>query len=214
MKMNLKEIQRYLGYGRSEADETVLKLIRECWNELEEAAVFRTVSRSYPLKLTGEKEIDMTCLRTESKDLMKNLRGCDEVLLFAATLGSQVDMLIHRYNRLQVSRAVVLQAAAAAMLEAYCDQLNENFRREQEARGRFLRPRFSPGYGDFSLECQRDLTRALETGKMVGITLTDSLMMVPSKSVTAVIGISSRKSSCQIKGCEACQKTECEYRRG
>lgn len=214
MEMNQKEILRYLGYGKNQADEAVMALILECWKELEEAAEFRVVSQQYPLKLTGETGIDMTCFQTESKDLMKNLSGCEEVLLFAATIGSQVDMLIHRYNRLQVSKAVVLQAAAAAMLEDFCDRFNEEFRKEQETKGYYLRPRFSPGYGDFSLTCQQELLRSLEAGKRVGIALTDSLLMAPSKSVTAVIGISRRKSSCQVKGCEACQKTDCEYRRG
>lgn len=214
MEMNQKEILRYLGYGKKEADEAVQELLEECWKELCQAAVFRFVSRSYPLRLEGQSHIDLTCFQTESRDLMKNLRGCDEVILFAATLGSQVDLLIHRYNRLQVSKAVVLQAAAAAMLEDHCDRQNEIFRQEQAARGRYLRPRFSPGYGDFSLECQRELTAALEAGKRIGITLTDSLLMAPSKSVTAVIGVSSQDASCLLKGCEVCKKTDCEYRRG
>lgn len=214
MEINQKETLRYLGYGRQEADGPVMDLIRECWEELQRAASPRHISRSYPLQLFGEDGVDCTCFQTRSKNLTKNLQDCEQIILFAATLGTQVDVLIQRYNKIQVSKAVVLQAAAAAMLEDYCDEVNEEIRASYESRGLYLRPRFSPGYGDFPLECQTALTGALEAGKRIGITLTDSLLMAPSKSVTAVIGVSRRKRTCTVKGCEACGKTDCAYRRG
>lgn len=214
MEMNQREILRYLGYGSETADEPVEALIRECWGELSKAASPRHISRSYPLRLFDMDGIDATCFQTHSRNLTKNLKDCDEVILFAATLGAQVDVLIQKYSKIQMSKAVILQAAAAAMLETYCDEVNENIRMEYESGGFYLRPRFSPGYGDFPLECQRALTGALETGKRIGITLTDSLLMVPSKSVTAVIGVSKKKRACTVKGCEACEKTDCQYRRG
>lgn len=214
MEINQKETLRYLGYGRQEADGPVMDLIRECWEELQRAASPRHISRSYPLQLFGEDGVDFTCFQTHSKNLTKNLQDCEQIILFAATLGTQVDVLIQRYNKIQVSKAVVLQAAAAAMLEDYCDEVNEEIRASYESRGLYLRPRFSPGYGDFPLECQTALTGALEAGKRIGITLTDSLLMAPSKSVTAVIGVSRRKRTCTVKGCEACGKTDCAYRRG
>ena len=77
----------------------------------------------------------------------------------------------------------------------------------------YLRPRFSPGYGDFSIEHQTMIVRMIEASKKIGLTVTDSLMLSPSKSVTAVIGISETKRICTVKGCEACAKTDCEYRR-
>lgn len=214
MEINQKETLRYLGYGRQEADGPVMDLIRECWEELQRAASPRHISRSYPLQLFGEDGVDCTCFQTHSKNLTKNLQDCEQIILFAATLGTRVDVLIQRYNKIQVSKAVVLQAAAAAMLEDYCDEVNEEIRASYESRGLYLRPRFSPGYGDFPLECQTALTGALEAGKRIGITLTDSLLMAPSKSVTAVIGVSRRKRTCTVKGCEACGKTDCAYRRG
>ena len=112
-----------------------------------------------------------------------------------------------------MSRAVVMQAAAAAMIEEYCDQVCSALKEEYEARGEYLRPRFSPGYGDFPLECQPALLGALEAGKRIGIKLTDSLLMMPSKSVTAVMGISKKPHRCDVRGCEACGKTDCAYRR-
>jgi len=233
--MNLKETLRYLGYKRSNADEQTLRLVRECWQELEKKAEKRCCFREFPLAF-GDGKIDMGCFQTESRALGKNLGGCSRVVLFAATLGIQADNLIRRYSRLEMSRAVVVQAAAAAMLEDYCDQVNEEARQEYEKKGLYLRPRFSPGYGDFPLECQPALIRGLDAGKRIGITLTDSLLMVPSKSVTAVIGVSPAQrgqaagnqeagaGAClrepgwngqelDVRGCGACNQADCLYRR-
>ena len=211
--MNTKEILRYLGYGRHEAKEQVLVLIEACVRELERAAVPKSIYKEYPLSFYGEKGIDCCAFQTCSKALKKNLKDCQSVLLFGATLGTGVDLLLHRYNRLQMSKAVVLQAAAAAMLEDYCDQMNEELEKKYEEKGLYLRPRFSPGYGDFSLECQPALLGCLEAGKRIGITLTDSLLMAPSKSVTAVIGISRIPGTCGMRSCQDCEKRDCAYRR-
>ncbi len=211
--MNTKEILRYLGYGRHEAKEQVLVLIEACVRELERAAVPKSIYKEYPLSFYGEEGIDCCAFQTCSKALKKNLKDCQSVLLFGATLGTGVDLLLHRYNRLQMSKAVVLQAAAAAMLEDYCDQMNEELEKKYEEKGLYLRPRFSPGYGDFSLECQPALLGCLEAGKRIGITLTDSLLMAPSKSVTAVIGISRIPGTCGMRSCQDCEKRDCAYRR-
>ncbi len=211
--MNTKEILRYLGYGRHEAKEQVLVLIEACVRELERAAVPKSIYKEYPLSFYGEEGIDCCAFQTCSKALKKNLKDCQSVLLFGATLGTGVDLLLHRYNRLQMSKAVVLQAAAAAMLEDYCDQMNEELEKKYEEKGLYLRPRFSPGYGDFSLECQPALLGGLEAGKRIGITLTDSLLMAPSKSVTAVIGISRIPGTCGMRSCQDCEKRDCAYRR-
>ena len=211
--MNTTEILRYLGYGRHEAKEQVLVLIEACVRELERAAVPKSIYKEYPLSFYGEEGIDCCAFQTCSKALKKNLKDCQSVLLFGATLGTGVDLLLHRYNRLQMSKAVVLQAAAAAMLEDYCDQMNEELEKKYEEKGLYLRPRFSPGYGDFSLECQPALLGCLEAGKRIGITLTDSLLMAPSKSVTAVIGISRIPGTCGMRSCQDCEKRDCAYRR-
>ena len=213
MEISRREIRRYLGYGGNEGDETVNALIEECLKELTSAASPKSISRVYPLRLLPDDGIDFTVFQAKSRNLSKNLKDCEQVILFAATLGAGVDVLLHKYTKLQMSKAVIMQAAAAAMIEEYCDEENRLLKQEYEAQGLYLRPRFSPGYGDFPLECQRDITAVLETPKRVGIMLTDSLLMAPSKSVTAVMGVSGKSHRCDVKGCEACAKTDCAYRR-
>ncbi|MBR1820913.1 MAG: Vitamin B12 dependent methionine synthase activation subunit, partial [Clostridia bacterium] len=100
---------------------------------------------------------------------------------------------------------------AAAMIEAWSDQVNGELRAEALVRGKRLRPRFSPGYGDFSLDCQPGLFRLLGVQKRIGVTLTDSLLMIPTKSVTAVIGISDGAGEAPA-GCAACDRADCDFR--
>ena len=210
---NDRELLRYLGCKNGTVpDQNLTDLIAQCKQELEQAASPRVIWREYPLCI-HDHSIDMTCLQTQSKSLERNLKDCERVLLFAATLGSRVDVLLHRYNMIQMSKAVVMQAASVAMLETFCDEQNQKLKEEYEEKGWYLRPRFSPGYGDFSLECQRQIAPALELNKRIGVTLTDSLLMAPSKSVTAVIGVSRLPRNCTVQGCEACAKRDCAYRR-
>ena len=55
--------------------------------------------------------------------------------------------------------------------------------------------------------------RMLDCAKTIGLTMTDSYMMTPTKSVTALIGVSLTEENCHIKGCESCGKKDCAYRR-
>ena len=213
MEINRKEVFRYLGYGRTEPDSQIKDLAESCIAELEREAVPRAVSRVYPLILGQDGAIDGGCFQTVSRNLWKNLKDCTEIIVFAATLGTGADHLIRKYMQLEMSRAVVLQAPATAMLEDYCDELCREQQETCEKEGLYLRPRFSPGYGDFPLNVQEDILSALEAGKRIGIKLTDSLLMVPTKSVTAVMGVSPKPYRCDVKGCEACQKADCLYRR-
>lgn len=212
MEWNEREILRYLGHRGQEIPDNVKELIHACERELEQAAAPKAVWREYPFSMR-EHLLDMTCLQTESRSLERNLRDCERVILFAATLGSQVDVLLQRYGKIQMSKAVVLQASSVAMLETFCDRENEKLKKAYLEQGWYLRPRFSPGYGDFPLECQRQIIPALELGKRIGVTLTDSLLMAPSKSVTAVIGASRLPGNCSVQGCEACGKKDCVYHR-
>lgn len=213
MEVNRREIYRYLGIKTGEPDDRTLELVEHCIRELCGVISPRNFTLTFPLTFLSEDTMDFTCFTVKSRDLYKNLKDCSEVILFAASLGTGPDFLIRRYSRLEMSRAVVLQAAAAAMMEAYCNEVNASLKAGAKRRGRYLRPRFSPGYGDFSLKYQERLCRTLAAEKTVGITLTDSLLMLPSKSVTAVIGVGEQEAGCVPEGCESCKKTDCIYRR-
>ena len=148
-----------------------------------------------------------------SENLSRNLKGCGRVYLMAATLGVAADRLIARASAVRMSDAVLYQAAAAAMIETCCDEVNDAIRQEAERDGLYCRPRFSPGYGDFDISHQRDLSRLLDTPRKIGLTVTESCLLAPIKSVTAVIGLSHTPQPCHRRGCEECGKTDCAFRR-
>ena len=207
------EVLRYMGC-KGEVPPEVLNLAEECLAMLGEVCEPRYVVREFHLKMPGDGVIETDCFRTVSRNLEKNLKDCHKLLVFAATLGIGVDHLIRRYNRLDMSRTVALQAGAAAVLEEYCDQVCRKLREDYERQGFYLRPRFSPGYGDFPLDCQPQILHGLEAGKRVGITLTEGFLMMPTKSVTAVMGVGKTPVRCRVGGCEVCGKRDCAYRRG
>ena len=214
MQVNRAEIFRYLGIKGGEPDERTRDLAEQAIAELEGVVTPRFFWREWPFKRIDEEWSDFTCFTVKSRNLAKNLAGCGKVILFAATLGEGADYLIRRYSRVEVSRSVAVQAASAAMIEAFCREKNGELKELFRKDGWYLRPRFSPGYGDFSLEYQKLFCEVLQAEKTVGITLTDSLLMVPSKSVTAVIGAAREKRECEPEGCEACPDTGCPFRRG
>ena len=208
-----KEAVRYLGFGRREADEATLRLVAAAFSQLERAASPRIVWRVFDLRTAGEGRLDIGGMEVESRSLWKNMKGCCQAVVLGATLGSGVDLLLRRQSLTDMAAAVVTQACAAAMLEEYLDGEQEKIGRELEREGKYLRPRFSPGYGDFSICHQGQLLAMLEAPKRIGLSMTDSSMLTPVKSVTAVIGVSTVKEPCHRKGCEACGKTDCIYRR-
>ncbi len=212
-EVNIREAARYLGYHGTQPDETVAAMIDECIAEVEAAAVPKSIHERFPLFFIGNDGFQVASLHLKSRSLQRNLAGCEEVFLFAATLGIAVDTLIRRTALMDSAKGAVMQAAAAAVIEAFCDGENEQLRRDAAAEGLFLRPRFSPGYGNLSLGCQRDFLNLLKAQKNIGLTVTDSGLMVPIKSVTAIIGISRENSACHLQGCEICPKTDCSFRR-
>ncbi|MGN1059696.1 MAG: vitamin B12 dependent-methionine synthase activation domain-containing protein, partial [Clostridia bacterium] len=109
--------------------------------------------------------------------------------------------------------ALAAQAVGTAAIESWCDLLCRRFAEREAERGRSLRPRFSPGYGDFPLEMQKDIFRFLDCSRKIGVSLTESLLMVPGKSVSALVGISLAAAPCTAAGCSLCEQTECEFRR-
>ncbi|MCI9075098.1 MAG: Vitamin B12 dependent methionine synthase activation subunit [Dorea sp.] len=213
MDARMREAVRYLGYGGHAVDDQTLALIEDSFRELDRAADRRIIYRIFDV-ISGEADsLAIGKMNIVSRNLRKNLRDCHEALLLGATLGIGVDLLMKRYSLMDMTRAVVLQAAAAAILEEYLDSCQKKIGSELEAEGKYLRPRFSPGYGDFDIRYQDMMLRMLHADKSIGLTMTDSYMLTPAKSVTAVIGISGKKDNCPMQGCEACKKKDCIYRR-
>lgn len=213
MDVRTKEAVRYLGYGNHAVDGRTLALVDSSFQELERAAGKRVIYRIFDVSLEENESLSIGTLKIKSRNLSRNLKSCEKAYIIGATLGVGVDALMRRYALTDMARAVVLQACAAAMLEEYLDGCQEELRKEQEADGFYLRPRFSPGYGDFSITHQEQILCMLDAPKKIGLSLTGGSMLTPTKSVTAIIGLSKVNIPCHVQGCESCEKIDCNYRR-
>ena len=123
-------------------------------------------------------------LAMESRGLAAVLAGCDRAILFAATLGAGTDRLLMQAALRSPTLQYIADAVASALIEALCDRAEDDL-----CAGRPHTHRFSPGYGDLPLALQSALLSLLDAHRRVGIALTDQLLMTPTKSVTAVIGL-------------------------
>ena len=223
----IKEALRYLGYSSSAAealiaaceentaeaaDARTLEYLNECAGQLAGRCRPRHISRRIGIVSASGSCIELEGgFVWESESLARALSGSREIMVFGATLGVGADMLIQRDSRRGISRGAIVAAAATAYIEEYCDKVCEELAEELAAEGHTLGERFSPGYGDFALEHQKDIFRILNCSKEIGLSLTDEFIMVPSKSVTAVMAID---GDCGRQlGCEYCSKTDCLYRR-
>lgn len=213
MKVDRKEMLRYLGYKNQNMDSSMQALIDQTVQELEEKINPKSVYRIFPCTVSENDLVTIENLSIQSKHLSKNLRGCNEVVLFTATLGPSIDHMIKRATVTNLAKAAILQAAGAALIETYCDELEEEVRLLAQDRNLYLRPRYSPGYGDVPLIYQKDIFAMLECSKRIGVSLTDTFLMVPSKSVSAFIGLCSiENKNCHKNKCAGCTNETCEYR--
>lgn len=183
--INEREILRYAG-AKPDAED-VKALMNECLALCKGKLRYDVCFAQFPLQMNGE-ELDLGFALLESHSLLRNLQGCSEIILFAATIGLEMDRLIAR-NRLFPAKHLMLQAIGAERVESLCDCFEAELSKQW-----IIRPRFSPGYGDVPLTLQRNVFRALDDCRQIGIFLNESLLMTPSKSVTAIIGICGERS--------------------
>ena len=185
-EISRREVLRYMGCKQS--SEEIESLISKGICECEEKLSYKVIYRELPLA-HNDGSLDLGFMTTKSQDLRKALHGCDSCVLFAATLGLEIDRSINRYSHISPSLALAIQAIGAERIEALCDKFSQQIKKLAAEDHKNATPRFSPGYGDFPLEAQREIFKSLPCEKMIGVTLLDSLLMSPTKSVTAIIGI-------------------------
>lgn len=205
LESDINEVYRYAGIfskDGSASDPQLLKLSEDAVKEVRDAMNPRSVYIRFPLTVTESDQItfdgkslydiEFGDVKFSSHYLGLNLQDCNSIYLFAATLGPAVDKAIQKASRINAAKAVMLQASGAMFIEKYCDCLME-FLSEAESKERnILCPRFSPGYGDIPLEMQKTFFELLQCQKNLALTLNNSLIMSPEKSVTAFIGIKKR----------------------
>lgn len=198
-----REALRYLGAGRREPDFRMQRMLDDCEEEIRRVAQPRFLFREVPLP--DEKLV-------QGYDLERHLQGCRTAILFCATLGADIDRLLRIAQVSDMARAVVLDSMASVAIEQACRQADELI--AQRFTGRYLTFRFSPGYGDYPISMQKTILSRLDAPRKIGLTATDNYLLVPAKSVTAVVGVSNEPIEQRKRGCAVCNlRHRCAYRR-
>ncbi len=181
-----KAVMRYSG-AISFTPETE-KLYHECIKECLTKTVYRVCYSETDITII-DNQITLGGTKIYSADLAKRLTGCDNVIVFAATVGLEYDRLITSYGRLDAAKALMFQAIGTERVESLCNAFCREMQEEKTNKGEDVTTRFSPGYGDLPLDTQKVVFEMLGCEKRIGVYLNKSLLMTPSKSVTAVVGI-------------------------
>ncbi len=205
-RIDRREALRYLGCGKRSPDGMTGELLSECEKEVLPLLQPRCCWMVKKISFPGPFSVDIGFGPIESVTLSRHLQGCHSAMLFAATVGIGIDRLVGRYQRLRPSRAAVIDALGSSAIECWCDDMEVGLLGNEVHCSRF-----SPGYGDFALSCQEPFSRLLDMPRSAGIFLSQSLLMTPSKSVTAVIGIGAASRTCGGK-CMDCTREHCIYR--
>ncbi len=148
----------------------------------------------------------------KGNDIKEHLKGCTKVIILAATLSSEADKLIRQAEVRDMTEALAVDALCSSAIEQVCDRAEEEI--FAGASGAYRTTRYSPGYGDFPLDMQRDILSFLDAMRRIGLTSTPDSILVPSKSVTAIIGVSDTPVEDKAIKCEKCNMSRyCDYRK-
>lgn len=126
------------------------------------------------------------------------------VIICGTTLGSQVDQLIRKAQIESISSAVTIDTAAMVVIEENLDSWVEEIKRLERFKNVYFSPRYSPGYGDMPLTVQKNILQELQSQKQIGLTVSQSGILLPKKSVTAVIGIYDEAFLTTYSNCDSC----------
>ncbi|WP_054739698.1 vitamin B12 dependent-methionine synthase activation domain-containing protein [Cellulosilyticum ruminicola] len=209
----LKDALRYIGMPMEQANKEIIRKVEEAYELIEHIAKPKAISHKLNISLNGDEVIfENTALKVESSDLARLLRNAKSCYIMAVTLGQEVDRQIGIKQRLDMLDAMILDSCASVFIDKVCDEHEQELMKSLKE-GEFFTMRFSPGYGNVPLKAQRPFLNVLQTEKKIGLTLTRTNMLVPTKSITAIVGISNQKEKRQ-KSCGTCNLVKtCSYRK-
>lgn len=207
----MEEALRYM--RAAQPDEETRRLAEETARMLESRLQPRFLWRAFRIAREGQEILlGDSGIRLQGSLASEMLAESDTAVLLVCTLGAAFDRLMQEWEARDMARAAVMDFCGSAWTEAVCDEAEQEIR--SRFPGKYLTDRFSPGYGDLPLSLQADFLQALDAGRKLGITVNESFLLLPCKSVTAVAGVADRPQRARIRGCAACSlKESCEYRR-
>ncbi len=210
------EVLRYLGYNGQEISDTISEMIDKTSAEAEKAVTPRYCAVESPISRSADGiRVDNCGMLLCGSDIAEHLKGCESVILFAASIGADIERRIRIYEAQDLTRAIIMDCCGSSLIESYCDLVCGSIAERLTERGLFPTSRFSPGYGDLPLSLQPEFLRALNAQRQIGLTCNEQFLMFPRKSVTAVIGLSKTPvGGCSKTACDTCRmNSTCQFRK-
>ena len=211
MTLDRAEALRYLAIARPDASS--LEALEPVAAALEKALTPRFTFAAFPVRHTPEGEaLEGSGLVLPGEMARTMLRECTDAVLLLCTLGAGFEARLRAASARDMAQAAMLDACGSAYVEAGCDEAEKAIAARFPEK--YLTDRFSPGYGDLPLDLQPALCAALDSQRRLGVTVTESLLMVPMKTVSAVIGLADTPQPARVRGCQFCARREtCEFRK-
>lgn len=207
--INFDEALRYLGCGDNIPDEKTKELLLLCGDELKRAIEGKFTYKVFDLM---DGQIVNCTFELKGHAIVNHLKNCTKVIFMCATLGNEVDGLIRKQQIKSMAEATIIDSIASAVIEQVCDKAEEIILKDfQEYEHTW---RFGLGYDDFPLEGQKEFLEILDAQKRIGVCANDSMMLIPTKSVTCIIGLGKDLDVNNTKSCEICSfKDKCQFRK-
>lgn len=202
-KLNRSEAIRYLGGAGIQMNDQMEVLMDECEKMVLEIAAPKFLYI----------ELDLPCdTIMGGRDIANHLDGCEKAILMCATLGAEIDKLIRISQISDMAKAVVLDSFASVAVEQVCNKVDEIIAEKYD--GYYMTFRFSLGYGDYPISLQQDFLRMLDAPRKIGLTTNENFLLMPTKSVTAVMGLSKNPIERKKRGCAICNmRGKCRFRK-
>ena len=213
MELNVSEAMRYLGAGDcppEQVQQEMFRVARRLTQRLEPRYTYRVFSLNHEPEGIRLREAALLLPGTLAERM---LSSCHRAVLMACTLGAEFDTMMRAEQARDMAGAAMLNACGSALVEAGCDAAEREIR--ERVPELHLTDRFSPGYGDLPLDLQKSICEALDTQRRLGVVVSNTNLMNPVKTVTAVIGLADTPQAARIRGCAACDLREtCALRKG
>jgi hypothetical protein len=214
--INRDEVLRYLHYKGQEIPPEINDMLADAEAEILQTAEPRFVYGIFDLNKNTKTEITLqgTGLTLPGHDMQKLLHDSASCLLLAATIGKAIDDLIRRTELKDMSKALILDACASSAVENLCDQMQNKLTQQLAKQQLFLTDRFSPGYGDLPITCQKQFCATLDCTRRIGLSVSANGLLIPRKSVTAIIGLADKPQAHRGRSCDTCNMAAtCPFRK-
>lgn len=209
----MNEILRYLGYKGQEIDEELKLQIQKLIDLFENSITPKFTWGVFDILAEDNIKLVSENIVFKGRDIYNHLKNAKKCAILATTLGTQSERTLMHLSKTRVSDAVIFDAVCTAKIEEFTDECEAEIKAYAVDNGYYTNFRYSPGYGDFSIEVQKDILRVLNSEKRIGLTLTDASLLIPQKSVTAVIGFFESEQNKHLKKCEECNLySSCIYK--